>query len=373
MTKKDFIGIGIIGAGFARSTQIPGFRACANARVVSIASAHRENAARVASEFGIEHVANDWRELIARDDVDLVSIVTPPATHLEMTLAALDAGKDVLCEKPMAMNAREADEMRVRAHERKAFALIDHELRFLAGRGRMREMLLKGEIGRVRHVKFTFRTDSRAQAERPWNWWSDAAQGGGVLGAIGSHAVDSFHWLLGANVSQVSASLAAHTKERTDKATGEMRAVTADDEANLLLRFADSALTNNTTGVVSMSMVESGAPEHRLEIFGERGALMVKEPDELWHSTTGSGQWTHIETPQTETAQGMRDSGWARGFTTFARRIVEALQEGAQSVEGAATFDDGYETQLVLDAARLSHESGAWTAINKQRTDAGME
>ena len=76
MTKKDFIGIGIIGTGFARSTQIPAFRACEGARVVAIASGHRENAERVAREFDIEYATDDWREIIARDDVDLVSIVT---------------------------------------------------------------------------------------------------------------------------------------------------------------------------------------------------------------------------------------------------------------------------------------------------------
>jgi predicted dehydrogenase len=169
--------------------------------------------------------------------------------------------------------------------------------------------------------------------------------------------------LLGANVSHVFGSLATHVFERTDKATNETRPVTSDDEANLLLRFANGALTKNTTGAVSMSMVESGAPEHRLEIFGSRGALMVKEPDELWHSTIGSNDWTRLETPQTEIAQGMRDSGWSRGFTTYARAIIEALHEGQSSIEGAATFRDGYKTQLVLDAARQSHESGCWIEI----------
>src|SRR6266404_4226004 len=102
MTADKIIRIGIIGAGFARSTQIPGFQGCEGARIVAIASARREHAAEVAREFGIEHVAPDWQSLIARDDVDLVSIVTPVVTHCEITLAALDRGKAVLCEKPMA-------------------------------------------------------------------------------------------------------------------------------------------------------------------------------------------------------------------------------------------------------------------------------
>src|SRR2546423_11452774 len=147
--EKDVVRIGIIGAGFARSTQIPGFRACEGALVSCIASAHREHAESVAREFGIPNVADDWRELVSRDDVDLVSVVTPPVTHMEMTLAALDNGKAVLCEKPTAMNAEEADAMQRRAEEKGALALIDHELRFLSGRLKMREMVRGGEIGEV--------------------------------------------------------------------------------------------------------------------------------------------------------------------------------------------------------------------------------
>jgi predicted dehydrogenase len=365
LAEKDLVGIGVIGAGFARTTQIPGFRACEGARVVTIASGHRENAERVARELGIESVAGDWREVVARETVDLVSIATPPSTHAEMTLAALDAGKAVLCEKPMAMNARESDAMRKRALEVGSLCLIDHELRFLPGRRKMREMLLAGEIGHVRHAKYTFRSDSRAAAERPWNWWSDAGKGGGTLGAIGSHAIDSFHWLLGTNASHVLGQLATHVHERPDKETGEMRPVTTDDEVNMLLRFADSELTRGATASVSLSVVEPGQAVHRLEIFGSDGALMVQEEDELWHARTGAGEWTRIEVEQITIAPGMRDSGWSRGFTVFACAAISALSEGRKKVEGAATFEDGHRTQLVLDAARHSHESGCWATIGK--------
>jgi len=358
LSKKDFIGIGIIGAGFARTTQIPGFRACEGARLMAIASGHRENAEAVAREFRIEHVADDWREVIARDDVDLVTIVTPPATHMEMTLAALDAGKAVLCEKPMAMNAEEAGRMRDRAREKGLLALIDHELRFLPGRLKARQMIQGGEIGPVRHAHLLFRSDSRASAERKWDWWSDAKSGGGALGAIGSHAVDGFRWLLGAEVSQVFGALSTHVAERADERTGAGRPVTTDDEANLILRFEDGEFTRGTTATISLSVVEQGQPEHRLEVFGSEGGLRLEESGQLWHAPTGAGAWTRVETPAGALAEGMRDGGWSRGFTIFSRAIIEALQQGRNTVEGAATFEDGYRTQLVLDAARRSNEDG---------------
>ncbi len=358
MTKKDFIGIGMIGAGFARSTQIPGFRACEGARVVAIASGHRENAERVAREFDIEHVANDWREVVAREDVDLVSIVTPPVTHLEMVLAALDAGKAVLCEKPMAMSAEEADKMRARADEKGLLALIDHELRFLPGRLKALSLLRDREIGNVHHAKLHFRSDSRASLERTWDWWSDAASGGGALGAIGSHAIDGFRWILGAEISQVFCTLATHVAERADEKTGEMRRVTTDDEANLILRFEDNDLVRGATATIALSVVESGRPEHRLEIFGSKGALKIEESGELWRAPTGAEDWERVESERGPLAEGMRDGGWSRGFTLFSRAIVEALREGRRTIEGAATFEDGYRTQLVLDAAHRSNESG---------------
>lgn len=356
------IRIGIIGAGFARSTQIPGFKNCEDARIVAIASAHRENAEAVAREFDIPHVADDWRALIARDDIDLVSIVTPVVTHCEMTLAALDHGKAVLCEKPMAMDAGEARRMKERARAANVLALIDHELRFLPGRLKLRELLRRGDIGKVRHTQLTFRADSRAEPNRPWNWWSDKTQGGGALGAICSHVIDGFHWLMGAQISEVSANLATHIRERKDEA-GQVRPVTTDDEANLLMRFADSDFTEGATGNVSTSLVEPGRPAHRLEVFGSEGAFRTEDSGELWQSKVGDGEWKRVEVDSGELAPGMSDGGWARGFTAFSLRIIEALQEGRTTVAGAATFEDGYRTQLVLDAARRSNESGCWAKI----------
>jgi predicted dehydrogenase len=356
------IRIGIIGAGFARSTQIPGFKNCDGARVVAISSAHREHAEEVAREFDIENVESDWRALVARDDIVLVSIVTPVVTHCEMTLAALQSGKAVLCEKPMAMNADEAQRMTERAREAGVLALIDHELRFLPGRLKLRELLRRGDIGKVRHAKLTFRSDSRADPNRPWNWWSDKKQGGGALGAIGSHVVDGFRWLLATEISAVSGNLATHIPQRKDE-NGALREVTTDDEANLLLRFADGELTEGATGNVSTSLVESGASAHLIEMFGSGGALKVDGNGYVWSAKTGDGDWTSVETDRGELAPGMAEGSWSRGFTEFSKRIVDALRAGQTTVKGAATFEDGYRTQLVLDAARRSHESGRWARI----------
>jgi predicted dehydrogenase len=362
MNNKN-IGIGIIGAGFARSTQIPGFVNCPDAQVVAIASARREHAEEVARNFGIPNVESDWHALVARDDIDLVSIVTPVVTHCEMTLAALASGKAVLCEKPMAMNAAEARQMTEAARGAGVMALIDHELRFLPGRRKMRELLQRGELGKIKHAGVTFRSDSRADAARPWNWWSDEKQGGGALGALCSHIVDGFRWLLSTEVESVTCTLATHIAERRDH-QGQMRPVTTDDEVNLLLRFTDNDLVAGAAANVSVSMVAAGKPLHRVEIFGESGALRIEGDGVLWRSNVGDDEWTKVEVEGRELAPDMSDNGWARGFTVISQEIVAALLAGRTTVDGAATFADGYRTQLVLDAARRSNESGCREKID---------
>ena len=361
--KTRAIGIGIVGAGFARTTQIPAFRDCMGARVVAIASRHRERAEIVAKEFGIENVADDWQGLVERDDVDLVSIVTPPATHMEITLAALERGKAVLCEKPMAINAAEAERMTERARSAGTLALIDHELRFLNSRRMLRTMLRNGAIGQVHHCNYVFRSDYRGVLDRPWDWWSDENMGGGTLGAIGSHVIDSFRWVLETEVIQVLGMLSAHISQRPDKTSGEMRAVTSDDEAKLLFRFADGPLNKATTGAAALSVVESGSYENRLELYGTSGSLMCEETGELWHSPAGSAAWRPVKVHQDHMAPNMRESSWSRGFTAFAGAIIEAMRSGKTIVKDAATFDDGYRVQLVLDAARASNESGCWVKV----------
>src|SRR5688500_7456323 len=243
---SNIVRIGIIGTGFARRVQIPAFQACEDASIVSVASGTIENARATAQEFEVPHFTDDWRETVERDDVDLVCITTPPKLHREMTLFAIENGKHVLCEKPMAMNAAEAHEMTDAAKAAGVLALIDFELRFQPGRQKAYAMLREGAIGKIRHAKYHFQAPHRGDPNGEWNWWSDEHQGGGALGAIVSHVVDSFHWFLGADISNVFCQLQTHIKQRPD-ASGSMRDVTTDDESLLILRFSDCELDRKST------------------------------------------------------------------------------------------------------------------------------
>lgn len=356
---KEKVRIGLIGTGFARKVQIPAFLKCAEAEIVSIASGHAENAQKTAQEFNIAHFTGDWRETVKRGEVDLICITTPPDTHREMTLFAIDCGKHVLCEKPMAMNAEEAREMTEKATEKGVLALIDHELRFQNGRQKARQMLRDGEIGKIIHAKYNFRNASRGDANLAWNWWSDEKAGGGALGAIGSHIIDSFQWFLDTEISQVFCQLQTHIKQRKDEETGETREVTSDDEANLIVRFAGNNLTTDATGIISISMVERPSYQNRIEFFGTSGAVRIGHRGEIHLAKAGENDWREVEVDFDELIEGVADTGFSRGFMSFAPKIVEAIRQGEIKIEHAATFEDGYKIQKVLDAARKSNESGA--------------
>lgn len=362
---KEKVRIGIIGTGFAKTVQIPAFQKIAGAEIVSVASAHPANAERVARDFNIAHYTGDWRETVKRDDVDLICITTPPVFHREMTLFALECGKHVLCEKPMAMNAAEAREMLEKSAEKNVLALIDHELRFLNGRQKARQLIQNGEIGKIRHAKYNFRAPHRGSPDAPWNWWSDIESGGGALGAIGSHVFDSLRWFTGAEISSVFCQMQTHVKERRNEKSGAMRPVTTDDEDNLILRFADNEFCEDATANISTSMVEYPDYQNRVEFFGTKGTIRVEFDGAIFVGKVGEEGWCKVEIDLNEAVEGARDTGWNNGFLAFATEIVKSLKEDKIKVENAATFADGYQVQLLMDAARQSNAAGAIVKLQK--------
>jgi predicted dehydrogenase len=362
---KDTVRIGIIGTGFARSVQIPAFQLCENAEIVSIASGSIENAEATATKFGIPHFTGDWRETVSRGDVDLVCITTPPKLHREMALSAIANGKHVLCEKPMAMDAVEAREMTDAASQAGVLALIDHELRFLPGRRHAYQMLRENEIGTVRHAKCYFQAPHRGDPNLPWNWWSDSEQGGGALGAIGSHVIDSFNWFLGTRAKSVFCQLQSHVKKRPVDG-GDLKPVSSDDESLLILRFADSELSADATALISISMTEHPKYRHRVEFYGSEGSLAIEARGEVFIAMPGDTDWREVAVGFGEPIGGVPDTGFSSGFTEFAPRIVDAIREGRTEIEHAATFADGLEIQIELDAARESNRTGRAVWIDRR-------
>jgi predicted dehydrogenase len=345
--------IGIVGTGWGARVQVPTFRE-AGLEVVGIAGSDPARTRSVAAGLGVR-AFDDWGELVRNDDVELVSIVTPPSEHHEMALAALAAGKHVLCEKPTARNAAEARQLvdAARAHADR-IALIDHELRFLPSWREARTRI--GGIGPVRYAEGRYASPARGDRSRAWNWWSDAERGGGIWGAVGSHSIDTLRYF-GLEPESAQAFLATIIDQRPFE--GGTRPVTSDDWGVVHLRMHDGSLA-----VLSYSAVASGPDEAAvLTIHGERGAMRFIG-EEVFLSTGGSPYERIAGAPLEKRAGNSPGGAFGTGTLHLARALRAALDEGDRgALAPAATFEDGLAQQRVLDAARRSSSSGIWVPV----------
>jgi len=344
--------VGVVGTGFGRQVQIPAFAAHPRARVVAVASATPGKAAQVAAEFGIPHAFDEWRDLVGAE-LDLVSITPQPVYHRAMALAAAAAGRHILCEKPMALDAREAEEMLAAAERARVVHVIDHQLRFNPNRRKIKVLLEEGFIGRPRHVLITIVGSGRSDPSRPWTWWSDAEQGGGLLGAQGSHQIDLLRYWLG-DIEAVSGTTESFIKERP--ANGTHRRVTSDDFNAFALSFR-----SGTVATVLLSVVAAHGEGPRIEVWGEEGSLRLDGHERLWGARRGE-EWRELTEPETVTAPpGMDYSAlWGLPFVRLADHLVTAILDGAP-LAPAATFADGVAVQRVMDAVRATRQ--AWREI----------
>ena len=346
--------IGIIGTGWGARVQVPSFRE-AGLEVVALAGHRPANTKKIASELGLKPF-DDWRELIADPTIDLVSIVTPPSEHLEMASSALSAGKHVLCEKPTARNAAEAERLvEVARGAPDRIALIDHELRFLpsfrAARDRMRD------LGGIRYVETRYSSPGRGDRSREWNWWNDASRGGGVWGAVGSHFVDTLRYL-GMEVEAAQAALRSVIAARPFE--GGTHAVTSDDFASVTLRMQGGALAAMTFSVVSAGPDESSA----ITVHGEEGAIRLIG-EELLVAMRGEPFTRQSGQVMTERKGNSFGGAFGSGTLALGRALRAAIDDGDRAaLAPAATFEDGLQQQRVLDAARRSDANqGRWETV----------
>jgi predicted dehydrogenase len=352
------MSIGIIGTGWGARVQVPVFTSV-GLEVVGIAGRDRPKTEQLALQHNIGFATHDWRELLARDDVQFVSIVTPPNTHREMAVAALEAGKHVLCEKPMALDVVETQTMVEAARTySKQYALLDHELRFLPSVQTAQQRIHTGDLGVLRLVDAVVTGQSRADRKRAWNWWSDAEQGGGLLGALGSHQLDLLQFLLG-SISAVSATLHTFVTERPSE--NGLRPVTSDDYASVQLRFAQGGL-----GTINMSVVASIDEPNRLTAHFEHGALRI-EGGRLYFTGPGKSFDETMLIPTLSLPAGLPGSDFEHGTLYLGQALKRALAGDCAALTPAATFVDGHRVQRLLDAARQSSNTNSgWVSINEQ-------
>lgn len=278
---------GISGAGFGVHSHLPALIAHPRFEVVAIASP--SSAAAVAAERKIPHAFTSAREMIAGCELDVVVVASPPFAHRDDVLAALDAGKHVMCEKPFALNIEEAEEMVAAARDAGTACALSHEFRFVPERAALREMVENGHLSPLREIEITQLAGwLRPAGERPRGWWFERERGGGIAGALLSHIIDSANWTVGRAPRSAQGLLRTANPKRRD-ARGEF-ASNVDDGAFALLDYGDGLVgrlsVDATVAVESFTIaahaesrtaVASGANIVEMRLFSIEG----DETDEL--------------------------------------------------------------------------------------------
>jgi len=347
-----------VGTGFGARVQIPVWSQVPGARVVSVCSSDPERARRVAEKCGAPHTTADVRELARHPEVELVCVTTPPHQHLPEVLAALDAGKHVLCEKPFALDAAQAHRMRERARAAGVLALVDFEFRRLPVRAELARLLRERAIGELRHVHQSGIADFLYRIDGSYGqWWYRRESGGGWLGAAASHDLDNLRFLFG-EIAAVCALLDTRVPDVRVRGGAELESE-VDDTCFLLLRFADGTPAALLTGAAAVARVPGG----RLEVHGSSGSLVL-DAGKLLRAEAG-GELQEQAVPRADVEGSLPDPHYLP-FVLWARSIVAAIRGGAKL---QPDFEDGYRNQLVLDAARRSARERRWVSTAEIEDD----
>ncbi|MEU6817946.1 Gfo/Idh/MocA family oxidoreductase [Streptomyces sp. NPDC046860] len=361
--------VGMVGYAFMGAAHSQGWRTAGRVfdlprqPVLSVLCGRDGPAVRAAADrHGWSSTETDWRALIARDDVDLVDICTPGDSHAEIALAALAAGKHVLCEKPLANTVEEAEAMARAAEEAYAngqLAMVGFNYRRVPAIAQARRMITEGRLGTLRHVRVSYLQDWLVDPEFPLTWrLRKEAAGSGALGDLGAHVIDVAQYLAGEKLAGVSALTETFVRRRP-LPTGGPGQVTVDDAAVFTGRFASGALAS-----FEATRYATGRKNAlRIELNGERGSLAfdLERLNELsFHDGTEPGAHAGFRRILvTEPDHPYLDAWWPPGhglgyehtFVHQARDLVHAIAEGHVPVP---SFADGLEVQRVLAAVEES-------------------
>jgi len=347
--------VGIIGVGFGAAVYVPAFQS-EGWQVAAICSRNRDKAAKAAAAAGIAHVHSDPLELIARDDLDAVAIATPPAAHRDLAIAALRVGKDVLCEKPFAMDAKQATEMRDEAQRSGRTAMVGHEFRHTPQRAYIKALLDDGYVGRFNLCTIELFLDRYVTREpRALAWMAHEAEGGGVLGALGSHYIDALrHWF--GDVATVTGRLGNLRPDVLDPATNQVVKADSDDTFSFTLEFVNGGMAT-----MIASFAATPARGAKIVVMGERGTLIAEQPgpnpmeDGVVIASRDGAPLQPLPTPPHYTPFTDARDPRLMAFRLLVREFTRGIDARTSP---APNFDDGLRCQQVMDAVRASHAVG---------------
>jgi predicted dehydrogenase len=347
--------VGIVGVGFGAQVYVPAFQS-EGWEVAAICSRNRDKAAQAAAAAGIANVYTDPHELIARDDLDAVAISTPPAAHRDLCIAALRIGKDVLCEKPFALDAKEAAEMRDEAERSGRTAMVGHEFRHTPQRAYIKQLLDEGYIGKFRMCTIELFLDRYVTREpRPLTWMAYESEGGGLLGALGSHYIDALRYWFG-DVATVTGRLATLRPDLVNPATKAIVQAETDDTFWFTLEFENGGMA---TMIASFAATPTRGA--KIVVMGDRGTLLAEQPGPnpmedgvVVASRDGAPLMQLATPPQYAPFADARDHR-LMAFRLLVREFTRGIE---QRRSPSPNFTDGLRCQEVMDAVRASSASG---------------
>lgn len=379
MTKKS-LNIGLIGCGFMGRTHSNAFRQASvffdldrQPQLKAVCSRTQDRVSAFGSKWGYESTETDWRKLVARDDIDLIDIASPNDTHHDIAIAAAEAGKMVLCEKPLGRSAAESRAIAKAARENKVRNMVWYNYRRIPAVTLAKQLIDEGKLGKVYHYRANFLQDWTIAKDIPQGgealWRLDKkVAGSGVTGDLLAHCIDTAMWLNG-GIDEVVGMTETFVKERQHQISGKVEPVTIDDASLFLARFKNGSLgkfeaTRYARGHKALYTLEINGEHaslfwdlhdlHRLNIFDHRDEGRCRG----WRSV-------HI----TDSEHPYMDKWWVPGLQigyehSFTHQFADFVESLSSDSVASPTFDDALATDLVTDAVLESAVDREWKQIS---------
>ena len=393
-TVQQRLRVAMVGHGFMGAAHSQAWRTAprffdlgADPEMAVIVGRDPERTEAARQQYGWQAASTDWRAVVADPDIDVVDVVSPGSSHVEIAIAALQAGKHVLCEKPLANTVAEAEAMTAAAAAARAHgvrAMVGFSYRRVPAIAFARQLVQDGRIGTVRQVRALYLQDWLSDEDGPMTWRLDKSlAGSGALGDIGAHAIDLVEHVTGSSLATVSGTLETFVTERplmaegvglSGTASSERGQVTVDDAAFFTARLSGGA-ADRAIGTFEATRYATGRKNGlTLEISGSDGAIQfdLEAMNELrlYESNAPAGEQGFRRILVTEPEHPYMAAWWPTGHLigyehTFSHQVKDFIDAVATGTDPSPSFADGLHVQRVLDAVERSAAAGStWTATS---------
>lgn len=370
MSSSRRVRVGVLGAGtWARAAHLPGFARDARCEIVAIADPKKELAEEAARQFGIPHVYDSHEALIARADLDMVDVCTPSSTHFALSWAALEAGKHVLCEKPVAFDFRDTRRAAELARSKGLKTKLGFTFRYAPAMRYFRKLVADGYVG----TPFIFNGyEQNSQWLDPMNPLRQVDPNAdpnilhvSSLEGYGAPVIDISHLMVGSDLSQVVGTMRNFIPNRMVRATGKMQRMNIDDGDIYLGEFANGALCSIQTSYVTVG----NYPGIEARLYGSEGAIICRLVEEhgicerIWLAGKDHVEFTRAEVPaEFYPPGGSSEESWRTLF--YANLVSSFIGEIlADDAANEGNFDDGAWVQETINAVELSFRERRWVTL----------